>query len=76
MSAPAGDFVLEQSEEHPVVLISGGVGITPTMPMLKKSIEEHRDITFIHAVRTKEQHIFKDELQELFAKYPFSYHIA
>ncbi|MBY6087977.1 NO-inducible flavohemoprotein [Priestia flexa] len=76
MSAPAGDFVLEQSEEHPVVLISGGVGITPTMPMLKKSIEEHRDITFIHAVRTKEQHIFKDELQELFAKYPFSYHVA
>ncbi|MCG7314234.1 NO-inducible flavohemoprotein [Priestia flexa] len=76
MSAPAGDFVLEQSEEHPVVLISGGVGITPTMPMLKKSIEEHRDITFIHAVRTKEQHIFKDELQELFAKYPFNYHVA
>ncbi len=76
VSAPAGDFVLEGSAGQPIVLISGGVGITPTISMLKKAIEEHQDVTFIHAARTKEQHIFKEEIQELFAKHPFSYHVA
>ncbi len=34
VSAPAGDFVLNMDSTLPVVLISGGVGITPMMSML------------------------------------------
>ncbi|MFH4135077.1 nitric oxide dioxygenase, partial [Acinetobacter baumannii] len=39
VSAPAGDFVLNMDSTLPVVLISGGVGITPMMSMLNTLIE-------------------------------------
>ncbi|MED4531112.1 NO-inducible flavohemoprotein [Metabacillus fastidiosus] len=35
VTAPAGDFVLNAEKSAPVYLISGGVGITPMMSMLK-----------------------------------------
>ena len=34
VSAPAGDFVMENNESAPIALISGGVGITPMVSML------------------------------------------
>src|SRR5690606_14959212 len=34
ISAPAGDFVLNMERKLPVVLISGGVGLTPLISML------------------------------------------
>ncbi|WP_168123139.1 NO-inducible flavohemoprotein [Paenibacillus sp. HB172176] len=39
LSAPAGQFVLDQDDDRPVVLLSGGVGITPMMSMLKTLAE-------------------------------------
>lgn len=51
LSAPAGDFTLEQSEA-PVVLISGGVGLTPMFSMLASLAEkQQRPVTFIHAAQ-------------------------
>ncbi|TKI88722.1 NO-inducible flavohemoprotein, partial [Bacillus wiedmannii] len=41
VSAPAGDFVLNMDSTLPVVLISGGVGITPMMSMLNTLIEQN-----------------------------------
>src|SRR5699024_5999288 len=39
VSAPAGDFVLNQDDKRPLVLISGGVGLTPMMSMLETTIK-------------------------------------
>ena len=51
VSAPAGDFVLNMDSTLPVVLISGGVGITPMMSMLNTLIEQDskRNVYFVHA---------------------------
>ena len=38
---PAGEFTLAASEK-PLVLISGGVGITPTLPMLEAALATGR----------------------------------
>jgi len=35
VAAPAGDFVLDTTTAAPVVLVSGGVGLTPLMSMLE-----------------------------------------
>lgn len=66
ITAPAGDFVLDQSTT-PVYLISGGVGITPMMSMLNdlSTHQSDRHVTFIHASRNQESHAFKQEVTSL-----------
>jgi nitric oxide dioxygenase len=63
---PAGQFVLQHSQ-RPVVLLSGGVGITPLISMLKTLLnsETPRDIVFIHASRGSEFHPFREKLNTL-----------
>jgi hypothetical protein len=34
VSAPAGDFFLDNQDSRPLVLLSGGVGLTPILSML------------------------------------------
>ncbi|MBA9026197.1 NO-inducible flavohemoprotein [Peribacillus huizhouensis] len=65
-SAPAGDFVL-QNNERPVILISGGIGITPMLSMLNTIMEKQpqREVTFIHATANSQTHAFKDHVSQL-----------
>ncbi|UPQ83910.1 NO-inducible flavohemoprotein [Pseudomonas knackmussii] len=62
--APAGDFTLQPSEK-PLVLISGGVGITPTMAMLEEAITTDRPIHFIHCARNADAHAFRQTIDAL-----------
>ncbi|PAL05870.1 NO-inducible flavohemoprotein [Peribacillus simplex] len=65
-SAPAGDFVLDHTE-LPVVLISGGIGITPLLSMLNTVAEKQpqRQVTFIHATINSQTHAFKEHVKQL-----------
>ncbi|MGC8230283.1 NO-inducible flavohemoprotein [Pseudobacillus badius] len=67
VSTPAGDFYLANDRKEPVVLISGGVGITPMMSMLETLAAENskREIVFIHAARNEEAHAFKEHTEQL-----------
>ncbi|WP_286231678.1 NO-inducible flavohemoprotein [Neobacillus mesonae] len=67
ISAPAGDFVLDTNKETPVVLLSGGVGLTPMMSMLKTvvDVQPERKVTFIHAAQNGNVHALRDEVEEL-----------
>ena len=67
LSAPAGDFTLDQEDQRPLVLISGGVGSTPMMSMLQTTIERNpnRAVTFIHAAIHPSLHAFKQEVDTL-----------
>lgn len=66
---PSGDFVLAASDK-PLVLISGGVGITPTLAMLTAALTTDRPIHFIHAARHAGVHAFRDHIDALAAKHP------
>ncbi|MBF6624730.1 MAG: NO-inducible flavohemoprotein [Pseudomonas stutzeri] len=57
--APAGDFILEPSDK-PLVLISGGVGITPTLAMLEEALQTSRPVHFIHCARNAGAHAFRE----------------
>lgn len=56
---PAGDFVLAEGSK-PVVLISGGVGITPTLAMLDAALQRGRPVHFIHFARNRKAHAFRE----------------
>ena len=71
VAGPAGDFVLDEESERPVVLFSGGVGLTPMLSMLHKlSQDSKRSVHFIHACENGEVHAFRDEVLALAERRP------
>ncbi|MCF8567524.1 NO-inducible flavohemoprotein [Alicyclobacillus tolerans] len=65
ITAPAGDFYLNMESRSPVVLISGGVGLTPLMSMLNTLVEEQplRPVYFVQAALNSKVHAFKDHVR-------------
>ena len=65
-SAPSGDFTMVNENREPIVLISGGIGLTPLMSMLhdltKK--EPNRPVVFIHATANSSTYALKKEVEE------------
>jgi nitric oxide dioxygenase len=70
ISAPAGDFILDTEKNSPVVLLSGGVGLTPMVSMLNTLVEKQpeREVTFIHAAANGNLHALRDEVAEVSKK--------
>ncbi|HDS1757493.1 NO-inducible flavohemoprotein [Pseudomonas sp. M5] len=66
---PSGDFTLAASD-RPLVLISGGVGITPTLAMLEAALETKRPVHFIHCARNAGVHAFRDWVDGLAERHP------
>ena len=64
---PAGSFVYPSGEERPIVLIAGGVGITPLMAMIRHGVDSEptRPITLFYSVRTEADIAFHDEIRLL-----------
>jgi ferredoxin-NADP reductase len=62
-SAPRGRFVLEPGK-GPVVLLSGGIGVTPLLAMLHALIAENspREVWWIHGARNGSEHPFAEEV--------------
>lgn len=69
---PAGKFVLDVNDSHPVVLISNGVGITPMIAMAKavSILNPARHIWFLHGTRDSSTHAFEDEVNAIAASNP------
>lgn len=67
LSAPFGKFVFTGEESDSIVLIAGGVGITPMMSAVRylTDIGWRSDIYFLFACRTTDDFIFRRELEQL-----------
>ena len=72
VKAPAGHFYLDPAQRKPVVLIGGGVGITPVLSMLNTLLERNseQEIWFFYGVRCGREHIMKDHLKRLALQHP------
>lgn len=62
---PAGAFTLDASAERPLLLVTGGVGITPAMAMLETAAASGRRIRFVHAARHGGVHAFRERVDQL-----------
>jgi nitric oxide dioxygenase len=71
LSAPAGDFALNQALVHqndvPLVLMSAGVGVTPVLSMLEAQVTANpkRPIIWVYACQNVTHHAFTDQVDEL-----------
>jgi nitric oxide dioxygenase len=66
---PAGELTLAGDKE-PLMLISGGVGQTPLLPIAKQALEQGRNVLYLHAALDVEHHAFVDALADLRTSYP------
>lgn len=62
VSAPAGLFHIGEKPQQPLVLISGGVGITPMMSILEAQAEKENKIVWLHSCRNENVQAFKNEI--------------
>jgi ferredoxin-NADP reductase len=69
VKAPSGHFHIDPDPAVPVVLVGGGIGITPMMSMLRWIIAEQpgRPVHLFYGVRCAEDQAFKPVLAELAA---------
>jgi len=68
VDGPRGEFVLREEGGRPVVLLSGGVGLTPLVSILHAlAADAGRRVFFIHACDDGEVHALRDEVDAIAA---------
>ncbi|MEI6026640.1 MAG: 2Fe-2S iron-sulfur cluster-binding protein [Betaproteobacteria bacterium] len=69
VKAPAGHFFIDPDPGVPVVLIGGGIGITPMMSMLRWCVQHQpqRPVHLFYGLRSSQEHAFKRALEDLAA---------
>jgi ferredoxin-NADP reductase len=79
LRAPAGHFHLSEDQALPVVLIAGGIGITPMLSILNSLLagDRTREVWLFYGVRNGREQIMKDHLRSLAASHPeFHLHLC
>ena len=64
---PAGDFFLPDLPQRPVVLLSGGVGLTPMVSMIEAIAENHPGLEthYVHGTLSSATHAMEDHVKSL-----------
>lgn len=67
VTPPAGDFFLPEEPNAPVVLVSGGVGLTPMVSMLEAIAKDYPDLEahFIHGALNSNTHAMDKHVRSL-----------
>ncbi len=67
VAAPAGEFFLDDAPHRPVVLLSGGVGLTPMVAMLESLVETGATVPvhYIHGTHDRDTHAMRDHVRRL-----------
>lgn len=75
MIPPAGDFFF-QDKQSPVVLISGGVGLTPMQAILDTLVKQNytQPVSYLHACASPTMHSFKEHVKNLTTSFPLNVH--
>jgi ferredoxin-NADP reductase len=69
---PGGAFRYPSGDDRPIVLLAGGIGITPLISMLRHaaSVEPSRPATLLYGAHTEGDFAFADELAVLARRHP------
>jgi ferredoxin-NADP reductase len=69
---PVGAFKYPAGDDRPIVLIAGGIGITPLVSMLRHAIavEPGRPITLLYGVHSEDEFAFRDDIVVAARRHP------
>ena len=72
VAPPAGEFFLDEKDDGPVVLLSGGVGLTPMMSMLESIVRSGsgRPVWYVHGAENGRVHAMGEHARGLAAQAP------
>ncbi len=72
IKGPTGVFTYPAGDDRPLVLLAGGIGITPLMSMLRHAVTTAptRPVTLLYSARTEDDFAFLDELRMLARRHP------
>ena len=72
VAPPAGEFFLPEHVNAPVVLLSGGVGLTPMVAMIETLAKRGTDqpVQYIHGTHDRDTHAMRDHVHSLVAAHP------
>ena len=72
VAPPAGEFFLDERDDGPVVLLSGGVGLTPMVSMLESVVGSGggRPVWYVHGAENGRVHAMGEHARELAAQAP------
>jgi nitric oxide dioxygenase len=64
---PAGDFFLQETPQRPVILLSGGVGLTPMVSMMEAIAADHSDLEahYVHGTVCSDTHAMDAHVRAL-----------
>lgn len=65
IAAPRGAFFLDEDSPRPVLLLAGGVGLTPLLSMLHRLAQGNRKVWLVHAVENGAVQPLRDEVAAL-----------
>jgi ferredoxin-NADP reductase len=74
VKAPGGHFFLDPAGKGGLVLIGGGIGVTPMLSMLNTlvGLRSRRDVWFVYSVRNSDDHIMRESLRTIARENPNS----
>ena len=71
VEAPRGGFYLDMDRDTPVVLVGGGIGLTPVLSMVDAIVESRskRETWFFYGLRNRSEHVLKEHLETIASEY-------
>lgn len=72
INRPAGQFVYPAHDDRPLVLVAGGIGITPLLSMLRHAVtsDPTRPVSLLYSARREEDVAFLSELRVVAERHP------
>jgi len=71
VSAPRGGFFLDPRRNAPLVLVAGGIGVTPMVSILSALVAagDTREVYLFYGVRNGSEHPLRDQLTQIVAEH-------
>jgi predicted ferric reductase len=74
IDGPYGIFTLSNRRQDKLLLLASGIGITPIRALLEDAVAQNLDVVLLYGCRTKEDLVFKKELDALGKKSKITIH--